>query len=45
VIPSRDGDAGDEVGEFRAIYADRERWRVGDGRLLLLEVASLRTLS
>jgi GNAT superfamily N-acetyltransferase len=35
VIPSRDKDAGDDVGELTAIYVDPKRWRAGGGRLLL----------
>ena len=35
VIPSRDNDAGGDVGELTAIYVDPQRWRAGGGRLLL----------
>lgn len=35
VAPSRDDDAGSEVGEVTAIYLSPPRWRGGAGRLLL----------
>ena len=35
VMPSRDNDAGDDVGEVTANYVEPKWWRVGGGRLLL----------